>query len=73
MNNWIDLTNFAIAVCGFIVTVLGLSLIIISPYISGFHKKYFKIFFTFLILYTASDLISQLSLCLFGENYSVLS
>ncbi|MBQ9234359.1 MAG: hypothetical protein IJ167_10065 [Lachnospiraceae bacterium] len=30
MNNWIDLTNFAIAVCGFIVTVLGLSLIIIS-------------------------------------------
>ncbi len=73
MSNWIDLTNFAIAVGGFVVAVLGLSLVIISPYISDFQKKYFTVFFSFLFLYIASDLTSQISLVLLGEKYSLLS
>ncbi|MBQ8913570.1 MAG: hypothetical protein IJ054_05955, partial [Lachnospiraceae bacterium] len=73
MNNWIDLTNFAIAVGGLVVAILGLSLVIISPYISGFQKKYFTMFFSFLFIYIASDLISQISLGLLGEKYSLLS
>ena len=71
MNNWIDLTNFAIAVGGLVVAVLGLSLVIISPYISVFQKKYFTVFFSFLFLYIASDLISQISLDFLGEKYSL--
>ena len=73
MNNLIDLTNFAIAVGGLVVAVLGLSLVIISPYISGFQKKYFSVLFSFLFLYIASDLTSQISLDLLGEKYSLLS
>ncbi len=73
MNNWIDLTNFAIAIGGFVVAILGLSLVIISPYISSFQKKYFTVLFSFLFLYIASDLISQISLILLGEKYSLLS
>ena len=73
MNNWIDLTNFAIAVGGLVVAVLGLSLVIISPYISVFQKKYFTVFFSFLFLYIASDLISQISLDFLGEKYSLFS
>lgn len=73
MSNWIDLTNFAIAVGGLVVAVLGLSLVIISPYILGFQKKYFTVFFSFLFLYIASDLTSQISLVLLGEKYSLLS
>ena len=73
MNSWIDLTNFATAVGGLVVAVLGLSLVIISPYISGFQKKYFTILFSFLFLYIASDLISQISLDFLGEKYSLLS
>ena len=71
MNNWIDLTNFAIAIGGFVVAILGLSLVIISPYISSFQKKYFTVFFSFLFLYIASDLISQISLDFLGEKYSL--
>lgn len=53
MNNWIDLTNFAIAVGGLVVAVLGLSLVIISPYISGFQKKkIYCIFFIFIFIYS---------------------
>lgn len=73
MTNWIDLVNFAVAVGGFVVVLLGFLLARILPYMDHWSRKFFSVFFLCLIAYVVSDLISQISLTLLGEEYHLLS
>ena len=66
MTNWIDLTNFAVVISGLTLAILGFILTHFMPYKGSWERKYFTVFFIFLIIYTCSDLASQISLIFFG-------
>ena len=44
MNNWIDLTNYGIAVAGMMVALLGLLMSIFSRYQEKWNRRFFVIF-----------------------------
>ena len=73
MTNWIDLTNFGIASGGLIVAVMGLFLTYTAPYMEKYSRIFFKIFFSLIICYVTSDLLSQVSLEILGAEYVILS
>ncbi len=73
MNNLIELTNFVIVCAGLIVAIIGLIITMASPYIERISLKFFMIFFSLLIAYIFSDLISQLSLVILGSDNAILS
>ena len=49
MDNWIDLTNYGIAVAGLMVVLMGLIMSIFSRYQEEWDRKFFIILFSFLI------------------------
>lgn len=73
MTNWIDLTNFGIVCAGLIVAIIGLILNMASPYMEKVSRGFFMVFFPLLIAYIFSDLISQISLVMLGQDKAVLS
>lgn len=73
MPDMIDMINFAIAVSGITVSVLGLTLAMVLQYGKGQIRRFFLFVFAVLIAYTVSDLISQISLVFLGPGYSALS
>ncbi|MBR1855127.1 MAG: histidine kinase [Lachnospiraceae bacterium] len=73
MTNWIDLVNFAVAVGGLIVVLMGFILALTTPYMERWSRRFFLIFFVLLIAYVSSDLVSQISLVLLGTGFSMLS
>lgn len=73
MTNWIDLINFAVAVGGLMIAMMGLVLAWIASHMESWSKRFFQVFFALLTGYVASDLISQISLDLLGADYGLLS
>lgn len=73
MNNWIDLTNYGIAVAGMMVALLGLLMSIFSRYQEEWNRRFFVILFSHLIAYVVCDLSSQASLILLGPHAAPLS
>lgn len=73
MDNWIDLTNYGIAVAGLMVVLMGLIMSIFSRYQEEWDWKFFIILFSFLIAYVSFDLLSQFSLTMLGESAAMLS
>ena len=73
MTDWIDLTNFGIVCAGLIVAIIGLILTMASPYMEKVSRGFFMVFFPLLIAYIFSDLISQISLVMLGQDKAVLS
>lgn len=70
---WIDVTNYAIVITGLTIAVLGLLITIIFRNIDSWTRKLFMIMFSILILYTLSDLISQISLNFLRDGFRELS
>ena len=73
MTSFIDLTNFGVACAGLIVAFIGLFITLGSPYMDKGIRKYFEVFFSLLIAYILSDLVSQISLTMLGSDYAILS
>ncbi|MBR1701199.1 MAG: histidine kinase [Lachnospiraceae bacterium] len=73
MTNWIDLVNFAVAVGGLIIVLMGFILALITPYMEKWSRRFFLVFFALLTAYVSSDLVSQISLALLGADYRMLS
>ena len=73
MTNWIDLTNFAAAISGLLLAILGLFLNLITPYAEGWNRKFYKVFFPILIAYIASDIVEQISFYFLGEDFWILT
>ena len=73
MMNWIDLIDFAVAIGGLMVALMGFILTLITPHMEKWCQRFFLVFFTLLIAYISSDLTSQISLVFLGPDYAVLS
>ena len=73
MMDWIDLIDFAVAIGGLMIVLMGLILTVITSYLEKWYRRFFFCFFTLLIAYISSDLISQISLVLLGPGHSMLS
>ena len=73
MNSWIDIIDFAAAVCGTVIALLGLLLNLSLHYMETRSRRFFAVLFVLLLAYVASDLVSQLSLNLMGPRYATLS
>lgn len=61
MMSSIDLANYAIAVSGFVISVLGLLLVFFFRQAERESRSFFLIFFLLLVGYTASATVCQLS------------
>ena len=75
MMDAIDLANFAIVVGGFVISVLGLLLVVFLRQTNRESRSFFLVFFLLLLGYTSSATICQLSgtvllsqITLFGES-----
>ena len=73
MNNWIDLTNYGIAVAGLMLVMMGLLMSFCSRYQEKWNQRFFIILFSLLIAYVGFDLLSQISLALLGAPAAPLS
>lgn len=73
MTNWIDLMNYAFAVGGLIVALLGLFTSLFSTILSKETHRIFIALFSLLIAYSISDLTSQISILMLGPRFTVLS
>ena len=62
MPDRIDMINFAIAVSGITISILGLTLTLYIRRMLPSVRHFFECVFTIIIVYAASDLISQISL-----------
>ena len=62
MPSWIDMTNFAIVIAGLTIAILCLTMTILVRQLDSWTHTAFIAMFTILILYTLSNLISQISL-----------
>ena len=69
MTNWIDLLNFAFAVAGLNVALLGLLLSVISTPLDRKDRLFFTTVFSLIIAYVLSDLLEQLSIVALGAHY----
>lgn len=65
--------NFAIAVSGITISILGLVLTLYIRRLIPSVRHFFESVFSIIIVYTVSDLISQISLVFLGPEYSALS
>ncbi|MBR0513494.1 MAG: histidine kinase [Clostridia bacterium] len=73
MTNWIDLINFAFAVGGLLVAVMGLVLSRSITFMDRRTRRFFIAFFSMIIAYIVSDLASQISIELLGPAFRGLS
>ncbi len=73
MTNWIDLINFAFAVGGLLVAVMGLVLSRYITFMDRRTRRFFIAFFSMIIAYIISDLASQISIELLGPAFRGLS
>ena len=73
MPDRIDMINFAIAVSGITISILGLTLTLYIRRMLPSVRHFFECVFTIIIVYAASDLISQISLVFLREGGSRLS
>ena len=73
MISWIDMVNFAFAVCGMLVTLLGLFMSRSVTPLDRWARLFFRAVFSIALAYTVSDLVSQISLLFLGPQYRLLS
>lgn len=73
MDNWIDLTNYGIAVAGLMVVLMGLIMSIFSRYQEKWNQIFFIRLFSFLTIYVSFDLLSQISLTMFDAPAASIS
>lgn len=73
MINAIDLVNFAAAVTGLVIVLLGLFFTLAVSYLEKWTRSFFIVLFSVAAVYVVSDLLSQVSLLFLGPDYSVLS
>ena len=73
MINAIDLVNFAAAVTGLVIVLLGLFFTLAVSYLEKWTRSFFIVLFSVAAAYVVSDLLSQVSLLFLGPDYSVLS
>ena len=73
MSNFIDLIDLMIVTAGITVSVLGLMLSCRVQFMDRWLKSFFTVLFAVLIAYTLSDLLSQISLVMLGEDFAPLS
>jgi signal transduction histidine kinase len=71
--SWIDMVNFAFAVCGMLVTLLGLFMSRSVTHLDRWARLFFRAVFSIALAYTDSDLVSQISLLFLGPQYRLLS
>ncbi len=62
MTSWIDITNFAVAVGGTVIALLGLLLNLSLHYMETHTRRFFTVLFAVLLAYVASDLTTSLFL-----------
>ena len=73
MKSWIDILNFSFSVTGISLTILGINLLHVIKYIDLKTKIFFRIFFTVILLYVISVLISDVTYTIPGAGYSRIS
>ena len=73
MTDWIDLMNYAFAVAGLMVALLGLLTCLFSSILDKRTHRIFVAIFSLMIAYTVSDLTSQISIVLLDTRFTVLS
>lgn len=73
MINAIDAINFAAAISGLIIAVMGLFFTLSLTYLNQTLRKFFIILFSLITVYVASDFLSQISLVFLGPGYALLS
>ena len=73
LMSWIDLINFAVAIGGMMVVLMGLNLTLVTPYMERWNRRFFLVLFTLLTAYISADLIEQVSLVLLGTGFGMLS
>ena len=73
MMNVIDAINFAAAISGLIIAVMGLFFALSLSYLNRILRIFFIILFSLVTAYVASDFLSQISLVFLGPNFALLS
>ncbi len=73
MHNWVDVTNFTVAINGLLLAILGLFLNLITPYAERWNRRFYMIFFPILVAYIASDIIEQISFYYLGKDFWLLT
>ena len=73
MLNAIDAINFAAAISGLIIAVLGLLFTLSLSYLNHTLRRFFIVLFSLVTAYVASDFLSQVSLVFLGPGYALLS
>jgi len=69
----IDAINFAAAISGLIIAVMGLTFTLSLTYLKPVLRKFFIVLFSLVTVYVAADFISQISLVFLGPGYALLS
>jgi sensor histidine kinase YesM len=69
----IDAINFAAAISGLIIALMGLFFTLSLSYLNRTLRKFFVILFSLVTAYVASDFLSQISLVFLGSGYALLS
>lgn len=73
MNNWIDITNFTVAISGLLLAILGFFINLITPYAERWNRNFYKIFFSILMAYIASDIVEQISFYFLDKDLWILT
>lgn len=73
MLDWIGIINLIGVVSALTIAVMGLLFSLSVPFLRKPDRTYIIITFSLLVIYTASDLTSQLSLAFGGEGLTMLS
>ena len=73
MYTWTDIINFTVAISGLLLAILGLFLNLITPYAERWNRRFYMVFFLFLIAYIASDIIEQISFYFLGKDFWILT
>ena len=73
MYNWIDITNFTVAISGLLLAILGLVLNLNTPFSERWNHRFYIVFFMILIAYIASDIIEQISFYFLGKDFWILT
>ena len=73
MIDVVDMINFSFAVTGIFLTILGLVFVYLIKYIDKVTKNFFTVFFSILLCYVISDIISQISLVILNGRFVAMS
>ena len=73
MYNWVDITNFTVAISGLLLAVLGVFINLITPYAEKWNRRFYMVFFSILIAYIASDIIEQISFYFLEKDFWILT